>query len=91
MDTYNVYMDELPTGEEFDGEEMVEVEFRVVPATNDDGDAESNAVIAGRAKPNSMVTVFEGEKEVGEATTGADGKWRVARDAFGTDQSLPTP
>lgn len=47
MDTYNIYMDELPTGEEFDGEEMVEVEFRVVPATNDDGDAESNAVIAG--------------------------------------------
>ncbi len=47
MDTYNIYMDELPTGEEFDGEEMVEVEFRVVPATNDDGDAENNAVIAG--------------------------------------------
>lgn len=47
MDTYNIYMDELPTGEEFDGEEMVEVEFRVVPATNDDGDAESTAVIAG--------------------------------------------
>ena len=47
MDTYNVYMDELPTGEEFDGEEMVEVEFRVVPGTNDDGDPESNAVIAG--------------------------------------------
>jgi hypothetical protein len=47
MDTYNVYMDELPTGEEFDGEEMVEVEFRVVPGTSDDGDPESNAVIAG--------------------------------------------
>lgn len=47
MDTYNVYMDEMPTGEEFDGEEMVEVEFRVVPGTNDDGDPESNAVIAG--------------------------------------------
>lgn len=47
VDTYNIYMDELPTGEEFDGEEMVEVEFRVVPATNDDGDAEANAVIAG--------------------------------------------
>jgi hypothetical protein len=47
VDTYNVYMDELPTGEEFDGEEMVEVEFRVVPGTDDDGDPESNAVIAG--------------------------------------------
>ena len=47
MDTYNIYMDELPTGEEFDGEEMVEVEFRVVPGSQDDGDAEANAVIAG--------------------------------------------
>lgn len=47
MDTYNIYMDELPTGEEFDGDEMVEVEFRVVPGSEDDGDPESNAVIAG--------------------------------------------
>jgi len=47
MDTYNIYMDEMPTGEAFDGEEMVEVEFRVVPGSDDDGDAENNAVIAG--------------------------------------------
>ncbi len=47
MDTYNIYMDELPTGEEFDGEEMIEVEFRVVPNSEDDGDASANAVIAG--------------------------------------------
>jgi hypothetical protein len=47
VDTYNIYMDELPTGEEFDGEEMVEVEFRVVPGSTDDGEPESTAVIAG--------------------------------------------
>ncbi len=47
MDTYNIYMDEMPTGEAFDGEEMIEVEFRVVPGSDDDGDAEHNAVIAG--------------------------------------------
>lgn len=47
MDTYNIYMDELPTGEEFDGDEMVEVEFRVVPGSDDDGDPVNNAVIAG--------------------------------------------
>ena len=47
MDTYNIYMDELPTGEEFDGDEMIEVEFRVVPNSDDDGDAENSAVIAG--------------------------------------------
>jgi hypothetical protein len=47
VDTYNIYMDELPTGEEFDGEEMVEVEFRVVPGSDDDNDPENNAVIAG--------------------------------------------
>lgn len=47
METYNIYMDELPTGEEFDGDEMVEVEFRVVPGSDDDGEPETNAVIAG--------------------------------------------
>lgn len=47
MDTYNIYMDELPTGEEIDGEEMVEVEFRVVPGSEEDGAAEITAVIAG--------------------------------------------
>lgn len=47
MDTYNIYMDELPTGEEFDGDEMVEVEFRVVPGSDDPGDPENEAVIAG--------------------------------------------
>lgn len=47
MDTYNIYMDELPTGEEFDGDEMVEVEFRVVPGSEDDGDPENDAAIMG--------------------------------------------
>ncbi|MDP8909125.1 MAG: hypothetical protein M3N47_08425 [Chloroflexota bacterium] len=47
METYNIYMDELPTGEELDGEETVEVEFRVVPGTDDPNDPENNAVIAG--------------------------------------------
>ncbi|HWV34287.1 MAG TPA: hypothetical protein VNZ55_01565 [Thermomicrobiales bacterium] len=47
MDTYNIYMDELPAGEEIDGEEMIEVEFRVVPGSDDENDPENNAVIAG--------------------------------------------
>ncbi len=47
MDTYNIYMDELPAGEKVDGEEMVEVEFRVVPGSDDENDPENNAVIAG--------------------------------------------
>ena len=47
METYNIYMDELPAGEEIDGEEIVEVEFRVVPGSTDDGDPETSAVIAG--------------------------------------------
>lgn len=47
MDTYNIYMDELPSDEEFEGDSMVEVEFRVVPGSDDDGDAANNAVIAG--------------------------------------------
>jgi len=47
LDTYNIYMDELPAGEEIDGEEMIEVEFRVVPGSDDENDPENNAVIAG--------------------------------------------
>jgi nucleoid-associated protein YgaU len=34
-----------------------------------------NAVIAGRAKPNSMVTVFDGGKEVGTVIADSRGEW----------------
>ena len=44
MDTYNIYMDETPVGE-FD-EEAYEVEFRVVPGSQDDSD-QQEAVVAG--------------------------------------------
>lgn len=47
MDTYSIFMDELPTGEELDGEETVEVEFRVVPSSDDGDGADDEAVIAG--------------------------------------------
>lgn len=47
MDTYNVYMDEIPTGSELDGEAGFEVEFRVAANSEDDGDPENNAVLAG--------------------------------------------
>ncbi len=47
MDTYNIYMDEIPTGSELDGEAGYEVEFRVAANSNDDGDPENNAVLAG--------------------------------------------
>jgi hypothetical protein len=47
METYNIYMDELPAGSELDGEEGHEVEFRVVPNSMDDGNPEDNAVLAG--------------------------------------------
>ncbi|MGH2561916.1 MAG: hypothetical protein ACRDJH_22875 [Thermomicrobiales bacterium] len=47
MDTYNVYMDESPAGSELDGDGEMEVEFRVVPNSTDDGDPEENAVLAG--------------------------------------------
>jgi hypothetical protein len=47
MDTYNIYMDEIPTGSELDGEAGFEVEFRVAANSDDDGDPENNAVLAG--------------------------------------------
>ncbi|MCC6790198.1 MAG: hypothetical protein IT336_00850 [Thermomicrobiales bacterium] len=47
MDTYNIYMDEIPTGSELEGEAGYEVEFRVMANSTDDGDPENNAVLAG--------------------------------------------
>jgi hypothetical protein len=48
MDTYNIYMDELTTGAELDGEGdgSYEVQFRVTPNSTDEGDPENNAVLA---------------------------------------------
>jgi len=46
METYNIYMDETPGGDE-DAEEGYEVEFRVVPNSSDDGNPADNAVLAG--------------------------------------------
>jgi hypothetical protein len=46
LETYNIYMDEAPSGD-MNGEEGYEVEFRVVPNSTDDGDPENNAVLAG--------------------------------------------
>ncbi|MBN9015237.1 MAG: hypothetical protein J0H25_19900 [Rhizobiales bacterium] len=45
MDTYNIYMDELPGDDDSDA--GIEVDFRVVPNSQDDGDPENNAVLAG--------------------------------------------
>ena len=47
MDTYNIYMDEAPSGGELDSDEGYEVEFRVVPDSADDGNPEVDAVLAG--------------------------------------------
>jgi hypothetical protein len=47
VETYNIYMDETPSAGLDDEEQGVEVEFRVVPNSSDDGDPENNAVLAG--------------------------------------------
>lgn len=47
METYNIYMDEAPAAGDSNGDEGWEVEFRVVGQSIDDGDPESNAVLAG--------------------------------------------
>jgi hypothetical protein len=46
VETYNIYMDELPAGTDADGEAGYEVQFRVVPNSSDEGDPENNAVLA---------------------------------------------
>lgn len=46
QETYNVYMDEVPAGEEVDGEGGYAVQFRVAPNSTDEDDPENNAVLA---------------------------------------------
>lgn len=47
METFNLYMDELASDLNGDAERFVEVQFRIVPASADEGDAEVDAVLAG--------------------------------------------
>ena len=47
MNTFNLYMDELPEDFGDDGDALGEIQFRLVPASEDDGNPEENAVLAG--------------------------------------------
>lgn len=61
------------------------------PATAPTGDEPSfdivrinprgNAVIAGQAKPNSMVTVYDGDKEIGTVIADSRGEWVLLPEA----------
>lgn len=46
MDTYNIYMDEA-AADGLNGDTDLEVNFRVVPGSDDQEQAEENAVIVG--------------------------------------------
>ena len=47
MDTYNLYMDEIGDDYADNTESFSEVMFRLVPSSEDDGNPEENAVLAG--------------------------------------------
>jgi polyisoprenoid-binding protein YceI len=47
LETFNLYMDELSSDLNGDAERFVEVQFRIVPASTDEGDPETDAVLAG--------------------------------------------
>ena len=47
METFNLYMDELASDLNGEAERFVEVQFRIVPASADEGDPEVDAVLAG--------------------------------------------
>ena len=47
LETWNLYMDDVPLAPEHNGDGTIEVEFRVVPNSADDGDPEANAILAG--------------------------------------------
>ncbi|HEX5500529.1 MAG TPA: hypothetical protein VFX03_14935 [Thermomicrobiales bacterium] len=47
METWNLYMDDVPLTGDLDGDGAIEVDFRVVANSADDGDPEKDAVLAG--------------------------------------------
>ncbi len=47
METFNLYMDELSSEMDGNADPFVEVQFRIAPASVDDGNPEENAVLAG--------------------------------------------
>lgn len=47
METFNLYMDELSSAMNGDSDQFVDVQFRIVPASMDEGDPEADAVLAG--------------------------------------------
>lgn len=80
METYNIYMDELPASTEQNGEGVYEVQFRVVPNSLDEGEPETNAVLANlniydlidlrdaiqQVIDDIAISAIEGEIEEGE-------------------------
>lgn len=80
METYNIYMDELPASSEQNGEGLYEVQFRVVPNSMDEGEPETNAVLANlniydlidlrdaiqQVLDDLAISAVEGEVEEGE-------------------------
>ncbi len=47
METFNLYMDELSSEVDGNADPFMEVQFRIVPGSVDDGNPEENAVLAG--------------------------------------------
>jgi hypothetical protein len=47
IDTFNLYMDEFEDDLGGGDEAFADVQFRIVPASEDEGNAEENAVLAG--------------------------------------------
>jgi hypothetical protein len=47
VETFNLYMDELSSDLNGDADPFVQVQFRIVPSSADEGDPEVDAVLAG--------------------------------------------
>jgi hypothetical protein len=47
MNTFNLYMDELPADFGGQDEAFGDIQFRLVPSSEDDGNPDENAVLAG--------------------------------------------
>ena len=88
METWNLYMDDVPLTGDLDGDGAIEVEFRVIASSADDGDPEKDAVLAGLDLVDLINLRDALQQEIDNCALGAF-EAQIHDDGEGDDEILP--
>ncbi|HEU5430756.1 MAG TPA: hypothetical protein VFU81_03785 [Thermomicrobiales bacterium] len=90
METWNLYMDDVPLTGDLDGDGAIEVEFRVVANSADEGDPEKDAVLAGLDLVDLINLRDALQQEIDNYALGAfEAQISEGGDGDGDDEILP--